>query len=325
MRHPIGVFDSGYGGLTVLKSMVARLPQYDYVYLGDNARAPYGNRSFETVYHYTLQCVRWLFDQGCPLVILACNTASAKALRTIQQNDLPNIAGSNRVLGVIRPTTEVIGNFTRSGKVGVLATRGTVLSGSYPIEIEKFFPDLAVYQQACPLWVPLIENNEHDKPGADYFVKEYLDQLQQQAPGIDTVLLACTHYPLLKEKISRFLPQGTTLISQGGRSLPTARPTTSVVTPGWKAGAAKGGASVFIRLTRQKILIIMLVYFMGKICVPSTWAWCRFGPELEPGSCAKRTDIRGTGDKNYFFWEFFPWYNFLTFAVPFTGDGYGDP
>jgi glutamate racemase len=215
MRHPIGVFDSGYGGLTVLKSMVARLPQYDYVYLGDNARAPYGNRSFETVYHYTLQCVRWLFDQGCPLVILACNTASAKALRTIQQNDLPNIAGSNRVLGVIRPTTEVIGNFTRSGKVGVLATRGTVLSGSYPIEIEKFFPDLAVYQQACPLWVPLIENNEHDKPGADYFIKEYLDQLQQQAPGIDTVLLACTHYPLLKEKISRFLPPGATLISQG--------------------------------------------------------------------------------------------------------------
>ena len=215
MQSPIGVFDSGYGGLTVLRSMVARLPQYDYIYLGDNARAPYGNRSFETVYHYTLQCVRWLFDQGCPLVILACNTASAKALRSIQQNDLPRIAPNNRVLGVIRPTTEVLGNFTRSGKVGVMATRGTVLSGSYPIEIGKFFPDLAVYQQACPLWVPLVENNEHDKPGADYFVKEYVDQLQQQAPDIDTVLLACTHYPLLKEKIAQFLPKGATLISQG--------------------------------------------------------------------------------------------------------------
>jgi glutamate racemase len=244
MRHPIGVFDSGYGGLTVLKSMVARLPQYDYVYLGDNARAPYGNRSFETVYHYTLQCVRWLFDQGCPLVILACNTASAKALRTIQQNDLPNIAGSNRVLGVIRPTTEVIGNFTRSGKVGVLATRGTVLSGSYPIEIEKFFPDLAVYQQACPLWVPLIENNEHDKPGADYFVKEYLDQLQQQAPGIDTVLLACTHYPLLKEKISRFLPQGTTLISQG-EIVADSLADYLVRHPGMESRCSKGGRLSF--------------------------------------------------------------------------------
>jgi glutamate racemase len=215
MQQPIGVFDSGYGGLTVLKEMVARLPQYDYVYLGDNARAPYGNRSFETVYQYTLQCVKWLFDKGCPLVILACNTASAKALRTIQQNDLPKIAPDNRVLGVIRPTTEVVGSFTRSGKVGVLATRGTVLSGSYPIEIGKFFPELEVFQQACPLWVPLIENNEHDKPGADYFVKEYLDQLKEQSPGIDTVLLACTHYPLLKDKIARYLPEGSTLISQG--------------------------------------------------------------------------------------------------------------
>ncbi len=215
MQQPIGVFDSGYGGLTVLKEMVARLPQYDYVYLGDNARAPYGNRSFETVYHYTLQCVKWLFDKGCPLVILACNTASAKALRTIQQNDLPEIAPHNRVLGVIRPTTEVVGSFTRSGKVGVLATRGTVLSGSYPIEIGKFFPELEVFQQACPLWVPLIENNEHDKPGADYFVKEYMDLLKEQSPGIDTVLLACTHYPLLKDKIAQYLPEGGTLISQG--------------------------------------------------------------------------------------------------------------
>ena len=214
-QRPIGVFDSGYGGLTVLKEVVARLPSYDYIYLGDNARAPYGTRSFETVYHYTLQCVQWFFQQGCPLVVLACNTASAKALRTIQQNDLPRIAPDNRVLGVIRPTTEVVGDFTRTGKVGVLATRGTVLSESYPIEIAKFFPEVAVFQQACPLWVPLIENNEHEKPGADYFVKEYLDLLLAQEADIDTILLACTHYPLLKAKIQQFLPAGSRLIAQG--------------------------------------------------------------------------------------------------------------
>jgi glutamate racemase len=213
--QPIGVFDSGYGGLTVLKELVARLPQYDYTYLGDNARAPYGTRSFETVYHYTLECVQWLFRQGCPLVILACNTASAKALRTIQQHDLPRIAPDNRVLGVIRPTTEVIGKFTKTGKVGILATRGTVLSGSYPIEISKLCPDIDVFQQACPLWVPLVENNEHDKPGADYFVKEYMDQLLAQSPDIDAVLLACTHYPLMRDKIARHLPPGSELIVQG--------------------------------------------------------------------------------------------------------------
>jgi len=213
--HPIGVFDSGYGGLTVLKEVVARLPEYDYIYLGDNARAPYGPRSFETVYQYTLQCVQWLFDQGCPLVVLACNTASAKALRTIQQKDLPRIAPDNRVLGVIRPTTEVVGNYTKTGKIGVLGTRGTVLSNSYPIEIAKFFPDLTVFQQACPLWVPLIENNEHENPGADYFVKEYMDQLLAQSPDIDTVLLACTHYPLMKGKIAKYLPDGSRLIAQG--------------------------------------------------------------------------------------------------------------
>jgi glutamate racemase len=214
-RHPIGVFDSGYGGLTVLKELVARLPHYDYIYLGDNARAPYGNRSFETVYQYTLQSVQWLFHQGCPLVILACNTASAKALRTIQQVDLPKQFPDNRVLGVIRPTTEVIGNFTRTGNVGILATRGTVLSESYPIEIAKFYPGVQVYQQACPLWVPLIENNEHDKPGADYFVREYMDLLKAQNAEIDTVLLACTHYPLLKDKIAYCLPAGSRLIAQG--------------------------------------------------------------------------------------------------------------
>jgi glutamate racemase len=213
---PIGVFDSGYGGLTVLKELVARLPQYDYVYLGDNARAPYGTRSFETVYHYTLESVQWLFRQGCPLVILACNTSSAKALRTIQQNDLPRLAPDRRVLGVIRPTTELIGNFTHGGKVGILATSGTVLSGSYPIEIAKFFPGLEVFQQACPMWVPLIENNEHEGPGADYFVKEYLDLLLARAPGgMDAILLACTHYPLLKGKIGPLLPAGCRLIAQG--------------------------------------------------------------------------------------------------------------
>src|SRR4029077_18893537 len=166
MQNPIGVFDSGYGGLTVLKEIAGKLPQYNYIYLGDNSRAPYGNRSFETVYHYTLQCVEWFFKQGCPLVVLACNTASAKALRTIQQNDLPKIGPDKRVLGVIRPTTEVLGQYTKSDKVGVLATNGTVASNSYVIEINKFFPQIKVTQEACPLWVPLVENNEHEGHGA---------------------------------------------------------------------------------------------------------------------------------------------------------------
>src|ERR1700712_5143888 len=196
-KGPIGVFDSGYGGLTVLKEIVNLLPQYDYVYLGDNARAPYGPRSYDTVYHYTLECVQWLFKQGCPLVILACNTASAKALRTIQQHNLPQGYAYKRVLGVIRPTAEVIGNYTKTKQIGVLGTSGTVQSGSYQIEIGNFFPDIQVYQQACPLWVPLIENGEYDQPGADYFVKKYLDQLTEQSADIDAVLLACTHYPLL--------------------------------------------------------------------------------------------------------------------------------
>jgi len=212
---PIGVFDSGYGGLTVLKEIVSRLPQYDYIYLGDNARAPYGNRSFDTVYHYTLQCVQWFFDQGCSLVILACNTASAKALRTIQQNDLPQMAPGKRVLGVIRPTTEIIGNYTESGCVGILATNGTVASGSYPIEIEKIVPGVNVFQEACPMWVPLVENNEHTGHGADFFVKKNLSAIFKKEPRIDVILLACTHYPLLKEKIGEYLPVGVKLISQG--------------------------------------------------------------------------------------------------------------
>lgn len=214
-KSPIGVFDSGFGGLTVLKEIESRLPQYDYLYLGDNARAPYGPRSYETVYHYTLECVEWFFKQGCPLVILACNTASAKALRTIQQNDLPKIDPGRRVLGVIRPTTEIIGTLTKTRAVGVLGTAGTVQSGSYPIEINKFYPDVKVYQHACPMWVPLIENNEYASAGADYFVKKDMEQLLGQSAEIDTILLGCTHYPLLQEKIQQFTPPGVTLLTQG--------------------------------------------------------------------------------------------------------------
>jgi len=212
---PIGVFDSGYGGLTVLKEIERRLPQYDYIYLGDNARTPYGNRSFETVYRYTLECVQWFFSQGCPLVILACNTASAKALRTIQQQDLPRIDPDKRVLGVIRPTTEIIGHYSSTKHIGILATNGTVASQSYILEMAKLFPDVQVHQQACPMWVPLIENNDYDNPGAAYFIEKYTKQLMAQHPAIDTVLLACTHYPLLKDQISQYLPKEVKLLSQG--------------------------------------------------------------------------------------------------------------
>jgi glutamate racemase len=214
-NKPIGVFDSGYGGLTVLKELVHTLPQYDYLYLGDNARAPYGTRSFETVYKYTLQAVQWFFGQGCSLVILACNTASAKALRTIQQNDLISKFQEKRVLGVIRPTTEIIGNYSKTGNVGILGTNGTVQSGSYPIEIAKYFPGVKVFQQACPLLVPLVENNEYESPGADYFIKKYIDELLTQSDQIDTILLACTHYPLLMAKFKKFCPPHIMILSQG--------------------------------------------------------------------------------------------------------------
>jgi glutamate racemase len=215
MQQPIGVFDSGYGGLTILKDIAEQLPQYDYIYLGDNARTPYGTRSFDTVNQYTLECVNWFFRQGCSLVVLACNTASAKALRSIQQNDLERLAPGKRVLGVIRPTTEIIGTYTKTGHVGILATNGTVQSGSYPIEIAKFFPQVQVHQQACPMWVPLVENHEYDTPGADYFVKAGINNLLQQAPDIDTILLGCTHYPLLLPKIQQYLPPGIQLVTQG--------------------------------------------------------------------------------------------------------------
>ncbi len=212
---PIGVFDSGIGGLTVFKEIIDRLPGYNYVYLGDNARVPYGTRSFETVYQYTRECVQHLFDMGCRLVIIACNTASAKALRTIQQRDLITMPRDYRVLGVIRPTTEIIGTYTTTRHVGILATQGTVSSLSYMIEINKFFPDVQVSQEACPMWVPLVEANEHTSAGADYFVKKYLNNLLRKSPEIDTIVLACTHYPLLINKIHEFLPQNIKLLAQG--------------------------------------------------------------------------------------------------------------
>ena len=198
-----------------MREMVKTLPQYDYLYLGDNARSPYGTRSFETVYRYTLQCVEWLLAQDCPLIILACNTASAKALRSIQQNDLPRLGPAARVLGVLRPTTEVIGQHTLTNHIGILATTGTVQSRSYEMEVEKFFPQVKIQQEACPMWVPLVENNEHLSEGADYFVQKHLAQILSKDEKIDTLLLACTHYPLLKEKIEKHLPKGITLLSQG--------------------------------------------------------------------------------------------------------------
>lgn len=211
---PIGIFDSGYGGLTILKELQKVLPEYDFIYLGDNARAPYGTRSFQTVYKYTLQCVKELFNRNCNLIVLACNTASAKALRTIQQNDLPHIHPDKRVLGIIRPTVEVIANYTQNQKVGILGTPGTISSQSYIIEINKFFPQLQVFQQACPLWVPLVENFEHENEGADYFVKKYLSELFCQDPAIDCLLLACTHYPLLLNKINKYLPPNVLVVTQ---------------------------------------------------------------------------------------------------------------
>lgn len=214
-QAPIGVFDSGYGGLTILKELVAALPQYDYIYLGDNARAPYGTRSFETVYQYTWEAVQWFFEQGCELVVLACNTASAKALRNIQQKDLPVYAPHKRVLGVIRPTAEVIGNYSKTNHIGVLATTGTVQSESYLLEIHHFFPDASVYQEACPMWVPIVENGEYDGPGADYFVQKHIDHLLAKDNRIDTLLLACTHYPLLIPRISAYVPAQIKVVPQG--------------------------------------------------------------------------------------------------------------
>ena len=212
---PIGVFDSGYGGLTILDAIRKKLPQYDYLYLGDNARAPYGPRSFNIVYRFTLEAVKYLFDQGCHLVILACNTASAKALRNIQQNDLPGIDPTKRVLGVIRPTVEKIGEISHTGNIGILGTTGTIQSKSYDIEIEKIHPTFKVFSQSCPLWVPLVENLEAHGDGADYFVHKRIRQLLAKDPDIDALILGCTHYPLLMDKIQQYLPTGIKVIPQG--------------------------------------------------------------------------------------------------------------
>lgn len=212
---PIGVFDSGFGGLTILDGIRSLMPQYDYIYLGDNARTPYGTRSFDVVYEFTLQAVKKLFSFGCPLVILGCNTASAKALRSIQQEYLVHHAPDRRVLGVIRPTAEIVGELTKTKHIGVLATEGTIRSESYKIEIEKLYPGSIITGQACPMWVPLVENNEFDKPGADYFVKDSIDKLMQQDPLIDTIILGCTHYPLLMEKINKYCPENVKIVPQG--------------------------------------------------------------------------------------------------------------
>ena len=212
---PIGIFDSGYGGLTILHGIRQLLPQYDYLYLGDNARAPYGTRSFDVVYEFTRQAVIRLFEMGCHLVILGCNTASAKALRSIQENDLPKLDPKRRVLGIIRPTAEIIGSITHTRHVGIFATEGTIKSESYNLEIHKLFPDITVSGVACPFWVPLVEYNEADSPGADYFVKKRIDQLMRLDADIDTVILGCTHYPLLLPKIHKYMPRGIRIISQG--------------------------------------------------------------------------------------------------------------
>ena len=212
---PIGIFDSGYGGLTILHGIRQLLPQYDFIFLGDNARAPYGPRSFDVVYQFTRQAVVKLFQMGCHLFILGCNTASAKALRTIQQNDLPQLDPNRRVLGVIRPTAEVVGKITRNNHVGIVATEGTIRSRSYEMEIAKLWPNIKVSGQACPFWVPLIEYNEADSPGADYFVKKRLDQLMQKDPLIDTLILGCTHYPILLPKIVKYVSPDVRIVPQG--------------------------------------------------------------------------------------------------------------
>lgn len=216
IKGPIGVFDSGFGGLSILRDIRKQLPQYDYIFLGDNARAPYGVRSFQLVYEFTLEAVKYLFEQGCPLIILACNTASAKALRTIQQRDLPILDPTRRVLGVIRPTVEAIESITHTGHIGVFGTPGTIQSNSYEIEINKLHPEYKVFGHACPMWVPLVENREYESPGADYFVEKDINMLLHQDSLIDTVILGCTHYPLLINKIEKYLPSNIRIVSQGG-------------------------------------------------------------------------------------------------------------
>lgn len=214
-KQPIGIFDSGIGGLTIMNEIIKKLPEYDYIYLGDNARTPYGTRSFDVVYRFTLQAVKALFSRGCHLIIIACNTASAKALRTIQQKDLPLLNPTKRVLGVIRPTTERIDQFTKTNHIGILGTLGTVNSNSYVIEIEKFHPGIHVTQEACPLWVPLVENNLFNTPGGEYFIRHHIKNILKRDDLIDTLLLACTHYPLLADKIRKIVPKHVQTLTQG--------------------------------------------------------------------------------------------------------------
>lgn len=241
---PIGIFDSGYGGLTIYDEIQKLLPQYDYIYLGDNARTPYGTRSFDVVYEFTRQAVRYLFQQGCQLVILACNTASAKALRTIQQVDIPLLDPNRRVLGIIRPTVECIGDATKSRHVGVLATEGTIKSHSYPLEIRKLFPDIEVTGEACPMWVPLVETNEYASDGADYFVKRHVDRLLERDPEIDAIILGCTHYPILLDKIRKYTPESVNLITQGAAVASSLRRYLENH-PNMEALCTKGGTTLF--------------------------------------------------------------------------------
>lgn len=262
-NQPIGIFDSGFGGLTVLKSIVKQLPQYDYIYLGDNARAPYGIRSYETVYHYTLECVKKLFSMGCNLVILACNTASAKALRTIQQRDLPVIDPSRRVLGVIRPSAEEIGKITRSRNVGILGTNGTVQSESYVLEIKKLFPDIETTQEACPMWVPLVENDEYAGEGADYFVKKNIDRLMRKNPSIDSIILGCTHYPLLMEKIIKYTPSGVKVISQGDIVAASLEDYLKRH-PEMETRCSKGGSKLYFTTDSPELFNRQATIFLGK-------------------------------------------------------------
>ena len=241
---PIGIFDSGYGGLTIYDEIQKLLPQYDYLYLGDNARTPYGTRSFDVVYEFTRQAVRYLFQQGCQLVILACNTASAKALRTIQQVDIPSLDPNRRVLGIIRPTVECIGDITENRHVGVLATEGTIKSHSYPLEIRKLFPEIEITGEACPMWVPLVETGEYDSDGADYFVKRHIDNLMERDPEIDSVILGCTHYPILLDKIRKHMPGHVKLVTQGA-AVAASLKSYLERHPRMEALCTKGGNTVF--------------------------------------------------------------------------------
>ena len=259
---PIGVFDSGYGGLTVLREIRRTLPQYDYLYLGDNARAPYGTRSFDVVYEFTLQAVRHLFEQGCHLVILACNTASAKALRSIQQNDLPQLDPQRRVLGVIRPTVEVVGEMSKSRHVGIMATEGTIRSHTYELELAKLCPDIQVTGEACPMWVPLVENEEYDSPGADYFVRERIENLLRRDPLIDSVILGCTHYPLLLGKIRQYMPEGVRIIEQGSYVAESLQ-NYLARHPEMETRLTKGGSARFLTTEQAEAFRSKAAVFMG--------------------------------------------------------------